>query len=285
MEPKSRLIHRAVVFLSLSLVLSGFALTALAQEAGSASAKNWKKKPYFTFKLGGFFPSLSANIRVDGPGGSQGTDINVENDFGLDKNATTFRLDGDLRIASWFSLGLNYYGFSRSSTKALDKNIQIGDTLFPLHQTVKTTMTTIFGNVDLKFYLIHRQRLDFGVYAGIYLTHLKIDVRAQEIDRQLIAIRKIWAPIPSIGLHFWYEPVPKLFLYGKAGYFYLEPTQRTKFDSATINFNAEYYFYKFLGIGARYEYSAMNLNLDVSSYRGKLNYNVSGFQAYLALGF
>lgn len=224
------------------------------------------------------------NVRVDRADGS-GTDVNVSNDLGLAKTGTVLRLDGDIRIAKWFSVALNYYGFSRSESQVIDKDIQIGDTLYPVKQTLKTTLNTTFANLDLKFYLIHRERLDFGVYAGVYLTHFKINVQAQELDRQLIQIKKLWAPIPSVGLHFWYEPVPKLFVYAKAGYFKFSPTKHSKFESATFNINLEYYFWKFLGIGARYEYNRFNLDLDVAKYLGMLKYRVDGAQAYLTIGF
>ncbi len=286
MAPRTRFIRRVVVVFSVGLFLSGFVLAAFAQEKAPAAetTKKWMKKPSFSFKLGGFFPSVSMKIRVDEPGGGEGTDIDVEKDLGLGTSASTFRLDGDIRIAKWFSLGLDYYGFKRSAKKALDKDIQIGGTVFPVQQTINTTLNTIFGNVDFKFYILHRERLDFGVYAGAYLTHFKINVDAQELGRRLVEIRKIWAPIPSIGLHFWYEPIPKLMLYAKAGYFTYN-TKRWNFDSTTINLNVEYYFYKFVGIGARGEYSAMRLKLDLAGYHGKLDYNIGGAQAYIVLAF
>jgi hypothetical protein len=286
MDSKIRFMQRAKVCLSLGLFFSGFALTAFAQEAGAAAepTKKWMKKPSFAFKLGGFFPSLTADIRVDPPGGGQGTDVNIERDLGVAKSGTTFRLDGDLRIAKWFSLALNYFGFSRSSEKAISREIQIGDTVFPVNQTIKTTLAPAFINLDAKFYILHRERLDFGVYAGVYATHFKINVEAQELGRRLLEIRKIWAPIPSVGLHFWYQPIPKMFVYAKAGYFNYN-TKRIDFDSATFNLNLEYYFYKFLGIGGRYEYSAMKLDLDLAGYHGKLNYDISGLQAYLTIAF
>ena len=285
MTSKNRFMKRAIIFLSIALFFSGFALTAFAQEEvkPAESTKKWMKKPFFAFKLGSFFPYLSMDIRVDPPGGGEGTDVNLEKDLGVAKSGTTIRLDGDLRLAKWFSLALNYYSFSRSSEKAIEKEIQIGDTVFPVHQTVKTTLAPAFINLDAKFYILHRERLDFGVYAGVYATHFRINVDAQEADRRLLEIRKIWAPIPSVGLHFWYQPIPKMFLYAKAGYFKYN-TKRIDFDSATFSINLDYYFYKFLGIGARYEYSAMKLNLDLAGYHGKLDYNIGGLQAYLTIG-
>ena len=276
----------AKLFLCLGFFLAGWGPTAFAQEeAKPAATADWKKKPVFTFKLGGFFPSVSMQARVDRADG-EGTDIDVENDLGLDKNGTTVRLDGDIRIASWFSLGMDYYGFRRDGdSKVIDKEIQIGDTVFPVHQTLQSSLATQFGNLDLKFYIIHRERLDFGVYAGVYLTRLKIRVEAQERGTQLLEIRKFWAPIPSIGLHFWYQPVNKLFVYAKAGYFDFNPNKHSKFQSATGSLNLDYYFYRFLGVGARYEYSKMKVEIDRMAFDGQVDYDISGAQVYLVLGF
>jgi len=281
MASRIRFVQKAIVFLSLGLFLSGFTLTAFAQEeAAAAEPTKWRKKPNFAFKLGAFFPSVSAKLAVDGS-----EEVSAEDDLALDKNATTLRLDGDIRIAGWFGLGLGYYGVSRSQETVIDKDIQIGDTVFPVNQTLKTKLTNNFFNVDLKFYLINKPRLDFGVYAGAYWSKLKLDVRAQELDTDLIELRATSTIIPSVGLHFSYTLLPNLYLYAKAGYFYLEPTKRTKFESATININLDYYFWKFLGIGAKYEYSAFDLTLDVADYHGDLKYNIGGFQAYATIGF
>jgi hypothetical protein len=286
MNSKIRFTLRAKVFLSLGLFFSGFALTAFAQEtpAAAESTKKWMKKPAFAFKLGGFFPSLSMDIRVDPPGGGEGTDVSLDKDLGVAKSGSTIRLDGDIRIAKWFSVALNYYGFKRSAEKAVSKEITIGDTVYPVNQTIKTTLAPTFMNIDAKFYILHRERLDFGVYAGVYATHFKLNFEAEEAGRQLLQIKKLWAPIPSVGLHFWYQPIPKMLVYAKAGYFKYN-TKRIDFDSATFNLNLEYYFYKFVGIGARYEYSDMKLNLSLAGYRGKLDYIISGIQAYLTLAF
>lgn len=281
MSSKARFMRRAIVFLSLGLFLSAFALTAFAQEEGTAAEpEKWRKKPNFDFKLGAFFPAVSAKVQVDG-----GEEISAEDDLLLDKNATTLRLDGDIRIAGWFGLGLGYYGVGRESSKVIDKDIQIGDTVFPVNQTLNVKLTNSFYNVDLKFYLINKPRLDFGVYAGAYWSKLKLNVDAKELDRRLIEFRQASTIIPSVGVHFSYTVLRNLYLYGKAGYFYLEPTKRTKFESATVNLNLDYYFWKFLGIGAKYEYSFFDLNLDVADYNGNLKYNISGLQAYLTVGF
>jgi hypothetical protein len=271
-------------------------LTALAQEAGTAKteqattepaktekAPKWKR-PAFAIKLGSFMPTVNTVIRTDATGAAEGTPIDLEEDLGLDKNLTMLRLDGDIRIAPWFSLGLGYYGFKRSQDKAISEEIQIGDTVYPINQTLKTSLNTSYMNADLKFYLFHRQRWDLGVYAGVNLAHYKLNVRAQELDRQLLEIQKIWAPVPSVGLHFAYTIVPNLYLYGKAGYFTFS-NKRLDFDSATFNLNLDYYFYKFVGIGARYEYSRFDANLDILNWNGRVKYDLAGFNAYLTLGF
>jgi len=293
MDSKIRFLRKCTVFLSLGLFLSGFALTAFAQETQekgtTTESTQWRRKPAFAFKLGAFFPSTAATLRVDRtvPGGGtvEGTEVSLENDLGLAKNATTLRLDGDIRIASWFSLDLGYYGLNRSKSSVIDKDIQIGDTVFSLNQTIDTSLNLSTYRADFKFYLVHNSRLDFGVYAGVYLTHFKLTFKAMEIDRELLEIRRLWAPIPSLGLHFSYALIPNLYLYGKAGYFYLKPSKRTTFNSFTLNVNLDYYFYKFLGIGARYEYGGFKYDLDVASYHGMIKYNVGGFNTYLTIGF
>jgi hypothetical protein len=273
--------------LFIGLSLSGFAMTAFAQEAGTDATESakWKKKPAIAFKIGSFFPTIETIIRTDSTGEATGTPIDLEDDLGLNRTPTMIRFDGDIRLASWFSVDLAYYGFKRSNSKAIGKDITIGDTVFPVNQTLTTSLGSNYWNVDFKFYLFNRPRWDFGLYAGVNLAHYKLNVQAEEVDRQLLEIKKVWAPVPSVGLHFSYTILPKLYLYGKAGYFKLNPTKRTTFDSTALSLNLEYYFYKFLGIGVRYEYDRFYLGLDVKDFKGQVKYDLSGVNAYLTLGF
>jgi hypothetical protein len=284
---KIRFRPKAKILLTVCFFLSGLAMNAFAQETETATAEaaKWKKKPAFALKIGSFFPTIETIIRTDSTGEAQGTPIDLEDDLGLNRNPVMIRFDGDIRIASWFSVDLAYYGFRRSKSDVINKDITIGDTVFPVSQTLKTSLTTNYWNADFKFYLFNRSRWDFGVYAGLNLARYKLHVQAEEIDRQLLEIKKVWAPVPSLGVHFSYTILPKLYLYGKAGYFKFSPKKRLDFDSSTITINLDYYFYKFLGIGARYEYSHFNLSLDVKEFKGQVKYDLSGVNVYLALGF
>lgn len=288
MAKKMSCLRKLTLLLSLGLFFSGFALSAFAQEKeATTEATKWRRKPAFSLKFGAFFPNNSTTIRVDetAPGGTvPGTEIDLENELGLAKTATTIRLDADIRIASWFSLDLGYYGFRRGKSSVINSDIQVGDTLFPVYQTIKTEMTTAFWKAALKFYFIHRPRVDFGVYIGAYANHFGFQIRAEEIDRTLLETRKFWAPIPSAGLHFSYTIIPNLYLYGGAGYFYYE-AEKIKVNSLALNISLDYYFWKFLGIGARYDFAGDKIELHNRRMNGLIDYTISGFQVYAIIGF
>ena len=72
---------------------------------------------------------------------------------------------------------------------------------------------------------------------------------------------------------------------GKAGYFYYGLSDNLKFKSLSFDINVNYYFYKFLGIGATYDYNKFELDGEISDLSGKVINKFGGFQVYLLIGF
>jgi len=108
---------------------------------------------------------------------------------------------------------------------------------------------------------------------------------AQEAGETLIEENDVWAPIPAVGVHFSYALIPNLYLFGKAEYFYYGLSDNLKFTSTSFDINLNYYFYKFLGIGATYEYNLAKLDGEISDFSGKLSNKFGGFQIYGIIGF
>jgi len=146
-----------------------------------------------------------------------GTEIDLQDVLNAPKNATVFRGRADIRINSWFGVEGEYYRIARSQTAVLDREITIGDEIIAINQTVASSLVQNYLDTALKFYLVHRQRLDLGLWLGatVHLVDfsLEADPSGQSVER------RPWYPVPALGVHFSYTILPRLYLYGKAGYF------------------------------------------------------------------
>ena len=279
----SRLVFFLIGIFSLGLLAPG--LRAQDDQGEAKDQQKWKRRPAFNLRFGTYFPSLETILRVDSDTLGRGTEINLEDILQLDKSPVVARADAEIRLASWLSLDLGYYGIGRSKTTVIDRDIQVGDTIFSLNQTLKTKFNTNYLRTHLKFSFIHSPRLDLGVWAGANIAFFKLSLDALEEDKTLLEENDVWAPIPAAGIHLSYTLLPNLYLFGKAGYFYYGISENLKFTSTSFDINLNYYFLKFLGVGATYEYNSFKLDGEVGGFSGKVSNRLDGFQVYALLGF
>lgn len=275
-----------VVFI-LSFLLVGLASTLKAQEAEvtDQSTIEWRKRPVFALRLGTYIPSLNTKLRLDSETLGRGTEIDFEDLLQLDKSPLVLRGDAEVPVASWLGLELGFYVINRSKTRVIDRDIQVGDTIFNVNQTVNTKFNTTYLKTHFKFYLIRKPRLDFGVWAGANVVFFNFSLEAQELGETFSEGRDVWAPIPALGIHGSYTLFRNFYVFGKAGYFYYGISDNLKFNNWSLDININYYFYKFLGIGATYEYNRSKLDGEISDFSGELVNRLGGFQFYLLIGF
>jgi hypothetical protein len=268
-----------------AVVLAAIGLNAAAwgQEASGEPAKVWPKKPNFSIRLGGNFSDASGQIRVDGANG-EGTLIDMQDVLEIPKNATAFRLKGDFRVAKWFGVELEYYRIADHATTVLDRQITVGDEIFDINETITTGFQRSFLDTFLKFYFIHRPRLDLGLFLGANLHFMELSMDAEPSGRSVY--KNPWYPVPSLGATFSYTLTPKMFLYGKGGYFYYKIKDSSrKLDSVRFDVSLDYYFWKSLGVGATYEYIKSTTERDSAEFAGMISHRTSSFQIYGVIGF
>ncbi len=271
------------LFLIWGVILAVAALNAVVWAQGETAAA-WPKKPTFSVRLGSYFNDRTGQIRVDQTDGDLGTLIDLHDVLGVPKNATVFRARADVRVAGWFGVEGEYYRIARSQSATIDRDITVGDTVFPIDETISSSFNQNFLDLALKFYVFHRERWDLGLWVGANIHFLDFSLNATPSDQSVT--KKTWAPIPSLGVCFSYSILPRLYLYGKAGYFkYSDSATGLSFDSTRFDISADYYIWKSLGVGVTYEYYDTTLTKSTSSYMGMIANKIQGFQIYAVIGF
>ncbi|MCX6574488.1 MAG: hypothetical protein NTX99_10925, partial [Candidatus Aminicenantes bacterium] len=205
--------NKGLLIVAVALAVAGLSAAAWSQEESDKPAKVWQKKPNFSIRLGTLFSDVSSQFRIDGADG-EGTLIDAQNVLNLPKNGTALRAKGDFRIAKWFGVEIEYYRIADSATTVIDRDITVGDEIFPINETISTSFTRSFMDTSLKFYLVHKPRLDLGLFLGANIHFVKLTMDAEPSGRSVL--KKPWYPVPSIGATFNYCLGPRWYLYGKA---------------------------------------------------------------------
>jgi len=280
-------IHKSniIFILAFLLFVSIPILQAQEPEETAPATQEWRKRPGFALRFGTYMPSLNTKLRLDSEILGRGTEIDFEDVLQLDRSPLILRGDAEVPIASWLGLDLGFYVINRKNTRVIDRDIQFGDTIFNLNQTVNTKFNTTYLRTNFKFYIIRKPRLDFGLWAGANVAFLNFSLDAQELGETFSEGRDVWAPIPAIGIHASYTLFRNFYVFGKVGYFYYGISDNLKFNNWSLDFSIYYYFYKFLGIGATDEYNRTELKGELSDLSGEIFNRLGGFQFYLVIGF
>jgi hypothetical protein len=278
MKPKRSFVLAGAL---LAVLLSVF--TARAQETSNPAASPWPKKPPFTIRLGTYFSNASGQIRVDGENG-QGTVIDLQDVLNVPNNATVFRARADVRIAKWFGVEAEWYRIAQSQSTILDREITIGDEVFAVNEEISSRLVQNYLDTALKFYLVHNARLDLGLWLGATIHLIDFSLDAQPSGQSFA--RTPWYPVPSLGVCGSYTILPRLYLYGKAGYFYYKVNDPiTKIDAVRFDITLDYYFWKALGVGLTYAYVNNSVEMVKSPLYGMVKGTSNGLQLYVTIGF
>lgn len=268
-----------------AVVLAIIVLNAAArgEEEPAKPAKAWPKKPVFTIHLGSIFSDVSNQFRIDGAEG-EGTLIDAQDVLNIPKSGTALRAKGDFRILKWFGIEAEFYRIADSATAVIDRQLIVGDEIFDINETVTTGFNRSFLDASLKFYLVHRPRLDLGLFVGANIHFMELTLDAQPSGRSVVT--NPWYPVPSIGATFSYTLGQRWYLYGKAGYFYYKLSDSNRnLDSARFDINMDYYIWKSLGVGATYEYIKSSTERNSAEFAGMISNRSSSFQIYGVIGF
>ncbi len=242
------------------------------------SERPWKT---FTIKLGGYVPLHDTNIRVDGTGGlGLGTEIDLENDLGLEEELSTYRIDAQWRFFDRHRLNFSYFDLTRDATTSLRRDTIIGDILFPTGDILISRWEHKIYVASYTWSFLQTNKYEVGLNIGAHVTRLRLQVAGQGLFGLNAEVEGITVPLPVLGLTGAYAFTPKLVLKPAAGVFYLKIDE---WEGSLVNFDLdlEYNAWKYVGFGIGYNFFRLNLDLEADRFHGSAQYQYHGLKFFL----
>ena len=269
---------------SFALLITLYSLSVNAGE-NENEGKPWER---FSFNLGGFITAINSDVSLGVEG--LGISVNVEEALDLDSSVSVFRVDGLWRFTRNLRhrLDLGWFDISRDSSTTLLKDIQIGDTLFPLGTEVTTSFDLQVFKGAYIYSFFQDDRMYMGVSFGLFVMPIdfKIDASGAFEGHES---ESITAPLPVLGLRTDFAITPKLFLKFNVDFFYLEIDQ---FEGAVTDTKLalEYNAFKNLGFGIGLERFNIYIKAEGEDYpnidfNGTFEFNYFGLMAYCKVYF
>jgi hypothetical protein len=240
----------------------------------------------FSLSLGTFLLSTSTQIRVDGSTG-RGTEIDTSRDLGI-QDADRFRVDGYWRFADRHKLRVLYFDATNSASKTLQRDVEIGDTVFPVNLTIDSRFQTRVAELAYEYAFLRRDNYEIAGTIGVHDLHFGLNVSAtQSNSMQTLQLdRKADAsgPLPVIGLRGVWRFHPKFYVDAQAQFFKisLDP-----YDGRLDDFNASVVWtpFKHFGLGVGYNEFVTRVNVSADRFNGDLRWRYGGARIFITGSF
>jgi hypothetical protein len=274
-----------------AVLLASLGLAAAAATSGAQADSLAPGDERFKFVAGWFLPAFGTDVRFDGEA-SEGDDVNLDNDLGLDRDQSGALLGFEWRIADRHRLGANWSSFSQNGTRVFDEDLTIGDETFPIDAVVRTDWSLDLIPITYSYSFIKNEKNEFAGTFGIHLDRVSLRVRAEtSVTGEVLDLQSDHSadlPLPLLGLRYDHHFSDTWSTGIGASYFTIEfgeDTLDAKGSLYSVRAYAEYRFRGRYGAGIAIDAFKLDLEADKNNFSGGYEYDYWGPQIYLIARF
>jgi hypothetical protein len=290
----ARLLNAQKLLIALVLVCNlSYGNESLASEESDYAGPILDDK-YFLI-IGGFFPRVDSNVRIDSNSGIRGTGLDMEDELGLDSSVASPYLYFRWRYHPLHRVEIEYYELLRDGASIIQRDFRVGRISGGAGVGVRTSFDVRIGRITWGYDFFKDKKKEFGILAGMHVTAAKIQSEffgGLTIDgvRSVSASKAteeegITYPLPHIGGFFAYSFTPKLSTQLDLLLFRLE-VAGIKGTLTEANATIHYQFTKNFGIGTGLKYYLFRLeDTDFSDRNSQFNYQFFGPVLYGSVSF
>ena len=127
-----------------------------------------------------FYPTVSTTARFDATATARpGTTISLEDELDLKDRKGLPYLDLGMRLGENWRIEFEYYKLDRTGTKTITRQIDWGDTTFPIGATVSTTFDSTIYRLTGGWSFVKNQQAEVGLGFGLHITDFKTLISGQ----------------------------------------------------------------------------------------------------------
>lgn len=279
--------------LKASAVTFALALSILlAPAAGRAEEWMEQGEERFLLSAGFFLPVFSTSLGVDNEILGEGTAVNLEQDLGFTEDVATGWFGGSWRFARRHRLAVSYFRFVREVANTVEREIAIGDEVYPAGATLDTRFAIQTVPITYSYSFLQREKYELAGSLGVHwwVNDLSAEGSASlgGQDGDASAAARVQAPLPLLGLIFAYRPGPRweVDVHAEALVLNIDADVLSYSGSfVSLSGRTHYWFYNQLGVGGAVNWFDLDFDVDGEKWRGKIEYDYVGPQIYLVTRF
>ena len=269
------------------LALGSAALAAAASFHVAAQDVLRPGEETWTIKLGLSLPAFKTEMRVDGDQG-RGDNVNLADDLGIDQNEAGGWLGVEWRVAQRHRLAFQYSRFTLNGERVTQRDLQIGDQLFPAGATLSSQLRLEIIPLTYSYSILKRENDELALTVGLHWSRIGFSAAGSGSSGLQQAGAKADVPLPLLGLRYDYHFGPRWSVGASGGVFALKFGEDTwSFEGSLWNarLQAEYRFARNFAVGAALDGFAVNMDVSQDAWKGSFDYRYFGPQIYLTARF
>ncbi len=212
-----------------------------------------------------------------------GTNINLQDDLGMDTQTRSFRVDSYYRFNPQHRIEFSYYSIYTKSIKETERDLNWQDVTFEAGAVIDSYLNMdIFKlNYAYTFYNSEQVELSLGVGAHMISTSTGLSGKAT-VDGETVTdsngSTKFLAPLPVIGFSMTYNLSDKWQVIGSLDYFGLAIDDFSGYFT-DLKVVAEYQAFENVGLGIGLNSTTLNLQVN-KDFKYRVDQGVTGVLVY-----
>ena len=236
----------------------------------------------FSLSVGFFVADRENGTRIDASNGDRGTEVDLEDDLGLESTNRVFRIDGYYRFNDTHRIDFSWFDLSRSATNIIDKDIQWNDTLFRIDMQIDSIFDLDIYKVAYTWSFMRREKGFLGLTAGLYIMDFSTTLAATTLGARESA--GTTAPLPVVGLRGKYELSERWSLRASSEVF------AYKFDESDgllidVYAGVDYQLSNRTAIGAGLNAVKFDIDFTLTDFTGNVDWGYAGALVFLKFDF
>lgn len=237
----------------------------------------------FSVNLGFFFTTIYSDISLAGTQVGLGVNLNLEDALGLNSSSFVIRGEAAYNFGSKkrSHVRLGYFGLIRNSSKTLETEIEIGNTVFPIGTELSSRYDLHIIRTLYDYAYFQDERISLALSTGLYVLPVNFSIgTSYVVDERAEFV----APLPVLGIRNIFFITPKILLKQNLEILYLS-TSNFEGRISDLNIYVEYNPHKRLGLGLGF--NSFNFYLtaqaeikDIFNFQGTIETGFSGFLLY-----
>jgi len=270
------------------VALGAFWVFAASAPAVAASDEGPFADPEVWLQVGAFYPSVDTGVRVARTGGT-GSDLDLEADLDFPDRRVLPSGTLGVRAGRGWHLIAEAYSLTRSRTAIIDRDITFDGVTYPASAAVSAGFASTVYRLTVNHDIASGSDYALALAVGAHVTDFSVFVEGEgQIGQGQATIerrrREALAPLPTVGVHARYRPMPRLQLSARGDFLSLKVND---YDGRLLNAqaSADYAVTRNFALGVMLRHVDYRLGVDKADWNGRIRYRFTGPAATATLIF